>query len=669
LIPGSLERTHAQSVTWRSHAVGAGLALIAYLVFGIISFGLRNPAAGMLAALAFLLLCTMGVAIGVLAFRQIAANFRILYRYKFWGFVPLGIYRLIVDTQGIIGAFANFRVSVTTDLLLTPPEMDPRLFIEPVSIVLWVVMMQMLHVLETRFAAQRNGRVSRTKDRLIIESRAAAAKLDMMQRKRRSAALREKRRPTPELPIGKVASYRLTDPVGERLVIGPPSSGKGTHFVIPTLLTYPAAIVTKDDKGELTAVTARYRATFGKTLPCRIVYVLDPYGVTEQVGFVHPRLALAGFIRRARFNPFDVIDMKNERFVIRDLDFAVETIANRTAGKKSGAEEHFEEGAINVIRGVAYAGLYYREKGQARDRGEDLRISPAWVYTTMRDMMENPVDAIPWLRRAGGPGKMAATILGAAGDRERGSYITTALRMLGWLEDPAMSAIVTDTTINIDLIFAGLADVFIVLPSNMADTKGRWVMGLLKAFFSLHQGLPTDRLPRKGLDVLYLLDELGDLGAARPVQEAWSLLRGYGGRICAIFQTRAQQERYELASVFETAAAIQIFGTHDSATTEWLCKQSGQFMIEKSTIGDGTGASVLPGQRNGGQGSRTISQESVSFVTPEVLRELGSEEGIALVRGVGSPILFEQIRYFDDPLLKGLHDPNPVERKDKETVE
>lgn len=668
MIPGSLERTHAQSVTWRSHAAGAGLALSAYSIFGIIAFVFHSAVAGTLVALSFLLLCTMGVAIGVLAFRQIAANFRILYRYKFWGFLPLGIYRLVVDAQNLLMAFANYRLTVSANLLFTPPDIDPKLFVEPVSILMWVVFMQMLHVLETRFASQRNARVSRTKDRLIIESKAAAVKLDALQRKRRIEAEREKRRPIPELPIGKVASYRLTDPVGERLVIGPPSSGKGTHFVIPTLLTYPASIVTKDDKGELTAVTARYRATFGKTVPSRIVYVLDPYGVTEQVGFVHPRLALAGFIRRARFNPFDVIDMKNERFVIRDLDFAVETIANRTAGKKSGAEEHFEEGAINVIRGVAYAGLYYRENGQARDRGEDIRISPAWVYTTMRDMMENPADAVPWLRRAGGPAKMAATILGAAGDRERGSYITTALRMLGWLEDPAMSAVVTDTTINIDLIFAGLADVFIVLPSNMADTKGRWVMGLLKAFFSLHQGLPTDRLPRKGCDVLYLLDELGDLGAARPVQEAWSLLRGYGGRICAIFQTRAQQERYELASVFETAAAIQIFGTHDSATTEWLCKQSGEFMIEKSSINDGTGASVLPGQRNGGQGGRSISQDSVSFVTPEVLRELGSEEGIALVRGVGSPILFDQIRYFDDPLLEGLHDPNPLERKDKDAA-
>jgi type IV secretion system protein VirD4 len=455
----------------------------------------------------------------------------------------------------------------------------------------------------------------------------------------------------------------LSYPVGERLLVAPMGAGKGTSFVIPTLLTYPASTIINDTKAELAAVTSRYRVTFGGTAPKRIVYLLDPYRLTDQPGFKDPRLALAGFIRHARFNPFDSVDVENSLNVMRDLDFAVEAIVDRTAAKKSGAEEHFEQGTINVIRGVAFAGLTYRARGQSRDRGEDTPISPRWVYMTLRDVMENPLDAVPWLRRAGGPAKAAATILAAAGDRERGSYITTALRMLSWLEDDAMGDIVADTTINIDLIFKGHADIFMILPPNLVDAKGRWIVGLLKAFFSLHESSAAERLPRKGMEVLYMIDEAGPLGAARPIQESWTRLRGYGGRICAIFQTRGQQERYEMPSVFETADVVEIFGTHDSATIKWFTEVCGRTIIERISLNEGQQGNSIGGQRSGLSGGRQISQTDVDYVTPEVIRELGSTEGIALVKGIGTPVLFDQVPYYLDPLLAGRYDDNPLERK------
>ena len=663
MTPASLERTRSQSVTWRTHAVGFSLVFTAYLAFLAFSLVLDKPALGTAASLTLILISTICVAVGVLLVRQIAANYLILYRYQFWGLVPFALIRFTISCLDVVEAFAGFKIQIVGSLLPAAPDVDLRSLIEPIGILAWAFLMKLLYRLEAGFASQRNAKVSTTMDRLIVESNAAALKLHRQRQERQQVAKRDKKPLRPELLIGNVKGRRCTYPVGERLVVAPQGAGKGKSFVIPTALTYPASMVFVDQKAELAAVTSRYRVTLGGIRPQRIVYLLDPYRLTDEPGFKDPRLALAGFIRRARFNPFASVDVEDSLTVMRDLDFAVEAIVDRSASKKSGAEEHFEQGTINVIRGVAYAGLYYRAKGLARDRGEDTPISPHWVYMTLRDVMENPLKAVPWLRRAGGAAQAAATVLAAAGDRERGSYITTALRMLSWLEDQVMGKIVTDTTVNIDLIFKGYADVYIILPANLVDARGRWIIGLLKAFFSLHESSPKQRLPRKGKEVLYMLDELGQLGGARPVQESWTRLRGYGGRICAIFQTRAHQERFEMASVFETADVVQIFGTNDSATIEWFTKSCGRMIIERQTINEGQQGNMLGGQGGGLSGGRQISQTEVDYVTPEVIRELGDTRGIALVKGIGTPVLFDQADYFEDPLLAGLYDENPLERE------
>jgi hypothetical protein len=232
MTPASLERTRSQSVTWRTHAVGVGLVISAHFCFLAFSLVLDKPALGTAASLTLILISTICVAVGVLLVRQIAANYLILYRYKFWGLIPLALFRLVIAGSDLVQAFSQFRFKITASLLLSPPDIDYTVLIEPLGILLWVLLMQLLFSMEARFASQRNAKVSTTKDRLIAESNAAAVKVDRQRRERARVSKKTKQPVMPELPIGLVNGFRLSYPVGERLLVAPMGAGKGTSFVI-----------------------------------------------------------------------------------------------------------------------------------------------------------------------------------------------------------------------------------------------------------------------------------------------------------------------------------------------------------------------------------------------------------------------------------------------------
>ncbi len=70
-------------------------------------------------------------------------------------------------------------------------------------------------------------------------------------------------------------------PLCNKLTISPPGGGKTTASSIPLLLSHKGPVFVFDIRGELWAVTARYRAeTLG-----RQVIVIDPFGVTKGKDF------------------------------------------------------------------------------------------------------------------------------------------------------------------------------------------------------------------------------------------------------------------------------------------------------------------------------------------------------------------------------------------------
>lgn len=74
--------------------------------------------------------------------------------------------------------------------------------------------------------------------------------------------------------IGRDDKGRLLSAPGDAplLTAAPARSGKGSEFIVPTLLTYTGSIVIIDPKGEAARVTREHRATMGE------VFIIDPFG-------------------------------------------------------------------------------------------------------------------------------------------------------------------------------------------------------------------------------------------------------------------------------------------------------------------------------------------------------------------------------------------------------
>ena len=70
-------------------------------------------------------------------------------------------------------------------------------------------------------------------------------------------------------------------PLCNKLTISPPGGGKTTASSIPLLLSHTGPVFVFDIRGELWAVTARYRAE----ILGRQVIVIDPFGVTKGKDF------------------------------------------------------------------------------------------------------------------------------------------------------------------------------------------------------------------------------------------------------------------------------------------------------------------------------------------------------------------------------------------------
>ena len=156
---------------------------------------------------------------------------------------------------------------------------------------------------------------------------------------------------------------------GERarnmVICGPNRSGKGSRLLIPNLLWMEnRSIFVMDPKGELAAVTARYRRSLGE------VVVINPFNMLVKEGF--PDLASAGF------NPLAHIDPESENF---NADVAL--LAEALIMTESTKDPHWDDSAREIV-----AGLMMLEVAQAHALGEVPSL--ANVRTRLAERLVDP---------------------------------------------------------------------------------------------------------------------------------------------------------------------------------------------------------------------------------------------------------------------------------------
>lgn len=188
------------------------------------------------------------------------------------------------------------------------------------------------------------------------------------------------------------------------LVFGVQRSGKTSTVIVPTLLTWPGAVVATSTKEELVALTGRHRAMHGP------VYVYAP--LDSESGWI------TGLgLNAVTWNPVDDLASSGGAAELADVF---------TAEGKASPSSHWYSSAANLLTGLFLL---------ARKRGTDI--------SAVLDMLNaTPLTGyVPLGREAGG--RAEAILMGFARTprEEAGSIISTAREALSlWIDDRVAAA-------------------------------------------------------------------------------------------------------------------------------------------------------------------------------------------------------------------------------------
>lgn len=441
-------------------------------------------------------------------------------------------------------------------------------------------------------------------------------------------------RPT-GLILGRAGRHLLRyEGEGHVLTVAPTGSGKGVSAVIPNLLAYPGSVVVVDLKGENHAVTAARRRQMGD------VVILDPFSIRDG--------------ESAAFNPLSLIDPESD---LCDADAA--TLAFLLVLPATEGEAVFwdEEAAALLAGLILYVAAH--EEPERRHLGTvraHLTASPAdWAALLTR--MESSEEAHGLIARA-------AHRLRQKADRERSGVVSTAQRHTHFLDSPAILRTLDHSSFHLaQLKGPKPLSLYLVMPPERLGSHGRWLR--LIAGSAIQAMLRT---PNRGPErVLFLLDEFAQLGRLQPLEQALTLLRGFGVRLWVLVQDLAQVRAtygQKADSILANTAVLQAFGTNDVQTAEYLSKRTGQATVitssENRSKGQNFNRMILPTHQRGT--AQSSSESGRPLLTPDEVMRLDPWEELLFLSG-RDPLLVERADYLHDAPFEGLFAPNPMHQE------
>jgi len=441
-------------------------------------------------------------------------------------------------------------------------------------------------------------------------------------------------------PSGKT----LYLPLCNKLTLSPPGGGKTTASSIPLLLSHKGPVFVFDIRGELWVVTARYRAE----VLGRQVVVIDPFGVTKGKDFQEGKSE--SLLKHYTFNPFDWIPSDQKQRDRMMNAFAASFVIN-----EGGMATHFDENAKILIRG-------YIDYLMSSKSPEERRLS--LLYQLMSESTEEAQITFDEMAKLSGRAGAAANQISRVGMDERGSILSTTYRQIDWMGDSNIQATLACSNFDLTEFLKGNMDIFVVLPEDQVKEHNRLVRMLMALLMSqIVQANPSE-LPKQ--KIVFLLEELAQLGYCPDVEQCIEVLRARGVVVWTVFQTLSQIELFQKPDLFKGAPLKQIFTNDDTKTMEWIQTLGGKRTILTKTLSTNSGDSRQKMQAFGGTLSRgegeSIHETGVDLIALNEIRELPKDEQFVFLHGT-KPIRCKKVRYFECEDFAGRFDGNPLESK------
>ncbi|WP_202403726.1 type IV secretory system conjugative DNA transfer family protein [Pantoea sp. Taur] len=430
-------------------------------------------------------------------------------------------------------------------------------------------------------------------------------------------------------PAGTDGKFCFT---GHVVTIAPTGSGKGIGAVIPNLLTYQGSALVFDPKGENAEVTGRRRREMGQS-----VHVIDPFGVTSGV--------------KESVNVLDRLNVASPDCVAESAVLAESLVVS----EKGGDGNHFDESARTLLQGLMLhvSALPDASRRNLAELRRLITSDEENLLTVLADMASDEDIAF------GIPARAANTLMGMA-DRERGSVLSTARKNTAFLDDPRVAAALSHSDFDLSAIKAEVMTVYLVLPANRIAANTRFVRLFIGSVISA----VTESKAKPAHNVAFILDEFNVLGYMKSIEDAVSLLRGYGLSFWVFLQDLSQlKSTYPKWQTFLANSAKTFFGTDDYDTAKYvsdtLGKSTVEFETQNSGRNSGGGVSGGGGSVNRGRSSGSSQQfAGRELLTPDEVMRLGPTRPIVILKGE-YPYQLKRINYLEDPEYAGMSDPNP----------
>ncbi len=424
------------------------------------------------------------------------------------------------------------------------------------------------------------------------------------------------------------------------LTIAPPGAGKGTCIVIPTLLKYGGSVIVTDPKGELFAITARHRQN---RLGHRIV-VLCPWAkkLSEELGIEIPDHG---------FNPLTLIqpgpDIKDEAEMISSL--LLPGHANMKAD-----DEFWLEGGQSILTAFL---LYLKSQEQKVGKltlpllRQYLHLAPPELSAVLYGMSQD--DSFGGCIREYG-GKLLGTwerspgqFQGVLGSAQKALRIYDSVSPLGYH--------VSSGDIDFKALKHEPTTIYVIMPSDRAHTHAPWLNLVMSLAIEL---VGRDRSNRR---VLFLLDEMANMGYMPNILRGMAQYRGQGLQVWSIIQQLSQLEKlYGKAGSNQfvgTCELINIFGVWDPETIEFISKWVGQTTVRNFTYN----VSKMTNPSDVADVNYSAADKALTLVRPEDIRTMSESEELIFYRNL-APIRARKVHYHTHREWREWADPNPYRR-------
>ena len=164
--------------------------------------------------------------------------------------------------------------------------------------------------------------------------------------------------------------------------------------------------------------------------------------------------------------------------------------------------------------------------------------------------------------------------------------------------------------------------------------------------------------------MVFFLDEFAQLGRMVAIEDAISLVRGYGALFWIFVQDLSQLKAvYERWNTFVANSAKQFFGTADYDTAKYVSDSMGhttiQFLTANESQNQGSNHGFSGGSWSSGN-SQGESQQMLGrpLLTPDEIMRLGSDQPLVLIQGE-PPYRLNRLSYLTDPQYVGHYDASP----------